>query len=96
MKNISRVLKIATELETEGNLQEAHTYLSNVRKELDAMLKAEIAKIEDNAIELEQAERVHSHYQYRAPNKAQYIALHGEAAFNENATCVPYKKLVWS
>lgn len=96
MKNISRVLKIAAELEAKGDLQEAHNYLSAVKKDITALLTKQIAEIEENAIELELAERVHSHYQYRAPNKAQYIALHGEAAFNQNATQVPYKKLQWA
>jgi len=95
IQQFSEVLELATDLETNGDYKTSYEYLVSLKKDIESTLKDRIQQIEAQAIELEVAERVHSHYQYRAPNKAQYIALHGAKDFETNATEVSYSKLEW-
>jgi len=95
IQQFSEVLELATDLETNGDYKTSYEYLVSLKKDIESTLKDRIQQIEAQAIELEIAERVHSHYQYRAPNKAQYIALHGAKDFETNATEVSYSKLEW-
>ena len=95
IQQFSEVLELATDLEANGDYKTSYEYLVSLKKDIESTLKDRIQQIEAQAIELEIAERVHSHYQYRAPNKAQYIALHGAKDFETNATEVTYSKLEW-
>ena len=95
IQQFAEVLELATDLEANGDYKTSYEYLVSLKKDIENTLKERIQEVEAQPIELQLAERVHSHYQYRAPNKAQYIALHGAKAFEANATEVSYSKLEW-
>ena len=64
IQQFSEVLELATDLETNGDYKTSYEYLVSLKKDIESTLKDRIQQIEAQAIELEIAERVHSHYQY--------------------------------
>ena len=91
IKALETVARIAADLDAAGQLHERHNYLTTVKKDLDRMIKA----CEAEAIELNLAERRIDHYRETAPNKAEFVDMFGQDAWDATKRVSPVRKLHW-
>lgn len=90
-KSMEAVARIAADLEAAGDYRELHVYLTGVAKEVAKLVKA----CEAEAIELNLAERRVDHYRETAPNKAEFIEMFGQDAWDATKRVAPVRKLHW-